>query len=159
MELEDLCGRTYAPELHEEVSVKSIGWIGREVKATGEVPNKILGILEHLDSYHHIDDGDLGNHVCEICNDGSFHGEVWLESGEFRYVFPRALLHYINKHNYKPPAQFLLALDNFWESEKSELCKSGECEALNRNISGIERKRKFVVPKAYVPVKPWWKLW
>ncbi|WLP95287.1 hypothetical protein [Psychrobacter sp. M13] len=48
--------------------------------------------------------------------------------GNFIYIFPTLLYHYITEHNYRPPNEFLLALEAF------DLTKPFNCNDLDDNV-------------------------
>ena len=60
--------------------------------------------------------GSLGHHDCEFCIDeGNYEGRVTSSSekvlidrkNNIKYIFPEMIFHYIEKHNYLPPEDFI----------------------------------------------------
>lgn len=103
-------GLAYDSALPEQFRATMVGWLGKEVTACGEVNGKILKKLEWACQYLTIDQGCLGEHQCEICQDHTERGEVLIPYGSRMYVAPRMILHYIKAHAYRPPEEFLKVL-------------------------------------------------
>jgi hypothetical protein len=57
-----------------------------------------------------------GSHRCEFCSvisDGRFtrgSSNIWIPSEGVVYVAPELVLHYVEAHNYRPPAGFITAV-------------------------------------------------
>jgi hypothetical protein len=75
-----------------------------------------MSLLRHCALHHEYQDNFLGYHTCELCGEGRFRGEFWVElfdaiSGHhIRFVLPLAVFHYIEDHGYLPPQEFLDAI-------------------------------------------------
>ena len=110
MQIDDLSSAVYAGELHQDAVVRSVGWLGNQVPRTGELDQGALKRLRHYRDVAFHDEGDMGNHVCEICGVENGRGEFWVEWDGVRYVLPALVLHYCEAHGYLPPAEFLSAL-------------------------------------------------
>lgn len=155
MQIDDFSSITYAPYIHGDKSVLSIGWLGNAVPTNAMVSDEVMSILRHYADKHSASDGELGRHTCEICEsmgaydrkelakNGSFHGEIWIEIDNVRYVLPQAIFHYIEEHNYSPPQRFLGMLLAHWASSDSEACRSGSC--VNEKDLQDERARALSV--------------
>ena len=112
----DLSAKTHCPWAHKGVASFSVGWLGDSVPQKGEVPAKVMSLLRYFAHHYEYQDRTLGDHTCEICGRGRFHGEFWVElfdsiSGhQVRFVLPLAIFHYIEEHEYCPPQEFLDAV-------------------------------------------------
>ena len=136
--IKDLSSTCYAPELHEGVNAKSVGWLGATVPTKGEMPDDLRPALEHFNADHFVLEGELGSHECEICGREEGYGQFWVETESVRYVLPRLFFHYVDDHGYIPPAEFLDDLRLHWSSVAAEECRSGACHEKNRERSGLE---------------------
>ena len=110
MLIDDLSSTVYAGELHRGAVVRSVGWLGGDVPRRGRLDEGVVNQLRHYREVAFHDDGDLGDHVCEICDMEKGQGEFWVEWAGVRYVLPALVLHYCEAHEYLPPADFLNAL-------------------------------------------------
>lgn len=118
--------------------VKNIGWLEFNYPyIKGEVPN---GFLNKLFKIIKLKEVNLmrGLHDCDICNSDGFkyiyhnneeillgHAEIWIPSinHNFIYASPTLIYHYIEKHNYLPPQDFIdsvmaFDLDSDWDGGK-----------------------------------------
>jgi adenosylhomocysteine nucleosidase len=60
-----------------------------------------------------------GFHVCQFCNTARSNGEIRVAGADgIVYAAPVLISHYIEKHEYKPPDQFLEALERMSEAGK-----------------------------------------
>lgn len=52
----------------------------------------------------------LGHHTCEFCGNATSSSEKILqdEKNKVRYKFPEMIFHYMEKHDYQPPEDFVL---------------------------------------------------
>ena len=110
MQIDDLSSTVYAPELHDGVECRSVGWLGRSVPTVGTIAPIAIERLRLLRQLAYHDEGDLGDHDCEICGQYSDRGQLWLEFEGVRYVVPAMIVHYCEEHSYCPPAEFIEAL-------------------------------------------------
>lgn len=118
--IEDLSPIAYATELHAGMVVRSVGWLGGEPPRTGPAPTGLAEMLRYYRELTFRSDDDLGCHVCEMCDAARGKGEFWVEWAGIRYVLPQLVLHYIERHRYLPPDEFLLALAARWEADMGE---------------------------------------
>jgi hypothetical protein len=104
----------------------NVGWLGRDsVYPKGSVDQSAR--LELLRLAADPVNVMRGFHDCELCNDESpiriapvqgVHGRISLGTGEIHvvgdggvvYAAPTLIIHYIDKHGYRPPDVFLSAL-------------------------------------------------
>ncbi len=115
--IEDLSRQTYCAWAHEGRLCFSVGWLSGSVPRIGAIPSRLLRLLRHYAAKHPFEDGLLGTHTCEICGQGAFHGEFWIEffddaiDHRVRFVLPLGVFHYIEVHGYCPPKCFLDAIE------------------------------------------------
>ncbi len=102
----------YSKSIPEKFTAIMVGWLGNSVPTTGEVSPENLEKLEWVYENRIIDQGWMGEHECEICNNHVDRGELLVIDGDKMYVAPRMILHYINEHAYLPPKEFLNAIGN-----------------------------------------------
>jgi len=96
----------------------AIGWLGSDVPSTGlSISDRAMELLQQLSVSNYIEDGELGNHTCEICGAAESHGCFYIQADGFRYLTPMMLTHYISVHGYSPPETFVSLI----ESQSSEL--------------------------------------
>lgn len=66
-----------------------------------------LFFLEKLDEKKIILSKHMGYHTCDMCGD-SYGSCVFKIKGDVKsYIFPEMLEHYITKHKYLPPQEFI----------------------------------------------------
>ncbi len=97
-------------KIPKEFTAIMVGWVGDKAPTTGEVSDKIIAKLEWAYDHRIIDQGWLGEHECEMCNNFFDRGEILIIDGDKMYVTPRMILHYIKTHSYCPPEEFLDAV-------------------------------------------------
>ena len=101
-------------------TVYAVGWLGDEVPTKGSVHPEIIRALRLFRDRRVRADDTLGYHDCEIClKEGVAdpyidREEIHIEIGQFRYVLPKMILHYIEAHDYLPPKQFCDDLLKYW---------------------------------------------
>ena len=92
----------------------NVGWLGDVDDFTsGDIPKSVVDILRDLCS----DRGNLTNecmgvHLCPFCDGKRIkgNGEVWIEYDGKTYIAPQMIHHYIVEHQYKPPKDFIEAV-------------------------------------------------
>lgn len=100
----------YSKSIPEKFTAIMVGWIGNRIPSAGEVLNEIIEKLEWAYDNRTIDQGWLGEHECEICNNYTDRGEILIIDDDKMYVAPRMILHYIKDHSYRPPEEFIDAV-------------------------------------------------
>ncbi len=126
MKIDELSSLLYTADLHGGVHARSVGWLGSEAPAVGSVEPHLAQAVAHCCDLHSRSIW-LGLHRCELCNNHEDGGEWWIEWKKVRYVLPKMTLHYIEKHEYLPPMEFLRSLTEYWDSSASEECRHGMC--------------------------------
>jgi hypothetical protein len=94
-------------DLPSPLAAIAVGWLGSNVPTSGSVPESLIAMLRTASNEYSTDTGELGYHTCAICNRFEDRGEFIIETEGRTYVLPRMILHYIEKHRYRPPQQFL----------------------------------------------------
>ena len=94
-------------DLPSPLAAIAVGWLGSSVPTSGSVPELLITVLRTASNEYSTDTGELGYHTCAICNRFKDRGEFIIETEDRTYVLPRMILHYIDKHRYRPPQQFL----------------------------------------------------
>ena len=105
----------YNKSIPENFNAVMVGWLGSKIPSTGEVSTKTINKLEWALANRAIDQAWMGEHECEICNKHTDRGEILIIDGEKMYVAPRMILHYIKSHSYRPPKEFISAVDKIDE--------------------------------------------
>ena len=100
----------------EDFKFVAIGYLSIDEEfEKGEVST---GFLTKLDVFWNegVTSGALGHHECEFCIDeGNYENrglsneekELVDRENKVRYLFPQMIFHYIKKHKFKPPQQFI----------------------------------------------------
>lgn len=110
--------------LPDGLVLRAVGWIDGKIFSSGEVDEVHVALLIHgLDRVFR--DGYRGVHSCALCkqSDATLKwrnrkvevkatGHYLLRLDKVVYVAPTFLLHYILDHQYRPPEEFLIALEN-----------------------------------------------
>jgi len=101
----------YSKSIPEKFTAIMVGWLGNRIPSSGEVLIEIIEKLEWAYDHRVIDQGWLGEHECEICNNYTDRGEILIIDDDKMYVAPKMILHYIRDHSYRPPGEFIHAVD------------------------------------------------
>jgi hypothetical protein len=97
--------------------VRAIGWLHPDHAYTkGEVSAEFLNRLKELiarpslhgDEFHF--PGFGGIHTCEFCGQAHGGGNFAVPSDNLLFIFPDMVVHYVETHGYKPPAEFVAAV-------------------------------------------------
>lgn len=124
-QFEDLTNYSYriAPCILK--SVKNVGWL----KMDSEIPigglerktlRKLKEIITGNGIFNAIVEPIRESPCCPICGELDLHdalgrhlanSELWIPAGELIYASPISILHYIEVHNYKPPQEYIEAID------------------------------------------------
>jgi hypothetical protein len=113
-------------------NVKNIGWLNADKScSTGDVDTDFLSKLSKIILGNEVIDTQVNRirsvHPCSLANcevavitDGmrsAFLGaaEIWIPSGKSNgfFAMPSMIFHYIEKHHYLPPSDFISAVVNF----------------------------------------------
>jgi len=95
--------------------VRSVGWLAeRHAFTTGEAPADLVALLEeHLEDHWGIF-AMAGCHDCEFCKSaGLRHSDsrnLFIPGPDAVYFVPGMIVHYITRHRYLPPREFIEAL-------------------------------------------------
>ena len=110
----DLSPYTYSDiyaAVHPDHRTVNVGWLerGREFER-GAVPPEYMKRLrkfcESAPSFYHTN----GFHTCEFCKAAHGIGEIRVIGSSRVFAAPVMILHYVAKHEYLPPRDFLAAL-------------------------------------------------
>lgn len=90
-----------------------IGWLdSKNDFPKGDVPKEVIDKIKNMEPYIRT----KGWHSCEFCTEADdkrnsrSSTEFKVEGNGKTYCFPQMLVHYITKHNYKPPQEFIDAV-------------------------------------------------
>ena len=103
--------------LVEGEGVRAIAWLDAEHPySTGDVPPDFVSALRaQLEGELWVYLRYRGSHACELC--GPFDEGCWstdnlfVPSPEYLYVAPVMIAHYIEEHRYRPPEEFVRAVE------------------------------------------------
>jgi hypothetical protein len=97
--------------------VRAIGWLHPDHAYTkGEVPAEFLTRLKEFAARSGHSATALyfgasgGFHTCEFCGRAHGIGNFGVPSGDLLFVAPEMVVHYIEQHGYRPPAEFVAAV-------------------------------------------------
>lgn len=99
--------------------VRAIGWLSDQHPfTTGNVPPEFLARLKIF--CEKWQDGliplnwpiFMGCHTCELCGRRRSDGNIGVPAEALLYVAPDMIAHYVEVHNYLPPAEFIEAVLN-----------------------------------------------
>jgi hypothetical protein len=116
------------------IRLLAVGWLGDNVPAAGETPGKVLRRLFRAHQRQEwIVDGTSGWHDCELCSGNEAwypggrvgpvvhwglirrrvrgYGHFLVRWGQAVYMAPVLILHYIVDHGYRPPQDFIEAVN------------------------------------------------
>jgi hypothetical protein len=110
----DLSTRT---QIASGPGVRAIGWLSdKEPYPRGQVPESFLARLVSFCTLR--SDAILalgwpaaaGHHTCEFCNEFYASENVGVPAGNLLYVAPKMVAHYVERHEYLPPSEFIDAV-------------------------------------------------
>jgi hypothetical protein len=123
----DYSGWIHAPwSLLRRRSVRAVGWLSSDHEfPRGEVSEARLNALKGL-CLRRPARTTRGHHRCAYCGEfpatlllegrtlrrGSYETDVYSADGRVEYRAPNLIIHYIERHDYRPPEEFLEALDS-----------------------------------------------
>lgn len=136
-------GLAYSEEIPGEISCNYVGWLGDSTpSANHEIPDGFLDTLDHYKNYHYVDGAELGFHTCEICEQFDDRGEFLIQLDDDYYVLPNMVLHYIEKHDYRPRLTFMNRVMRDWALPSRNRCREDSC-----GIS-IEQRSKRIIEES-----------
>lgn len=100
-------GGSFAP------SLRAVGWLERGHTFTeGLVDRQVYERLQELLKHPWQPVAAGGWHTCDLCLYEGVRGtaNLFLPGNGFLYVCPELIVHYMNAHGYKPPAEFCHAV-------------------------------------------------
>ncbi len=132
-------GLAFSEEIPGEITCNYVGWLGDSTSsADHEIPHGFLDTLDHYKNYHYVDGGELGFHTCEFCEAFEDRGEFLIQMDDDYYVLPNMVLHYIEKHDYRPPLTLMNQVMRDWASPSRDRCREDAC-----GISIKERSKRM----------------
>jgi hypothetical protein len=100
----------------------AVGWIEKSGFPTGQVPDECVDALAAAYPRKLLSDGMRGIHTCTLCGQSVMqmrwrrktiqlkgYGHYLVQMDDTVYMAPALLLHYIHKHHYCPPQEFVYA--------------------------------------------------
>jgi hypothetical protein len=97
--------------------VRAVGWLDPDHPYTkGEVPTDFLSRLKEFTARSGQSAEALyfgafwGFHTCEFCNQAHGINNFGVPSDDLLFVAPEMVVHYIEKHGYRPPSEFIAAV-------------------------------------------------
>ena len=138
-------------QLEGNLELCAVGWLGDFVPSEGETPDECISALwEAYESNNVLSDGTSGFHNCELCHgDNAWypggkvgpivkwretelqvmgHGHFLIQTDELVYLAPVLILHYIINHKYRPPDEFIEAVNRGAILEPSDLIWVGDID-------------------------------
>jgi hypothetical protein len=105
-------GSNYSYHFGKEIPfVYSFGWIGDKVESTKWQGEKFKQtIIDKLKENEIFCNGKRGFHYCQICGEAMGNREIWIAHNKKCYVAPNDIVHYIEKHDYRPDDELLNAI-------------------------------------------------
>ena len=114
---------SYFPDLGPETQgvqgehIRAVGWLHPDYPYTkGEVSAEFLARLKDFASMCAASGDALyfgamgGVHHCEFCGKALGSTTFGVPSGDVLFVAPDMILHYVQRHEYSPPAEFVAAV-------------------------------------------------
>jgi hypothetical protein len=112
------------PYLYGFTKLLAVGWIDKSKNyKTGSVSDNFLNKLKKLYKEPHPQVRYCGWHDCQMCDENMGDNQLFIPSKNKIYVCPGGVDHYIEKHNYCPPNEFILAVDNVEKLSGDEYLK------------------------------------
>jgi hypothetical protein len=97
--------------------VRAVGWLSaKRSYPTGPVSRAFIDRLRSFcdrwgDSVLALDwPFPCGPHTCELCGDFHASGNLGVPAGAILFVAPEMVAHYVEKHGYLPPREFVAAV-------------------------------------------------
>jgi hypothetical protein len=96
--------------------VRAIGWLASGHSfVTGPAKPEFLAAVRSICAHWQESTSSLdwpfamGVHTCDFCGAFEAAGNIGVPSGEILFVAPEMLAHYVEVHDYSPPAEFVAA--------------------------------------------------
>ena len=100
-------------------AIRAVGWLeqGRDYP-TGKVRSRsrFLRDLQAIRAESHLPSDfpfrfdEMGMHTCQFCRDHHDTGDLLVPHGDLVFVAPTMIAHYVQSHEYLPPAEFVKAV-------------------------------------------------
>jgi hypothetical protein len=125
MQFDDLTNYSYMIDPYSLKGVKNVGWLNlaSSIPLGGvsvEMLSKLKEIVTGNGIFNPIVEPIRESPLCQTCGDLDLrnakgqrlaNSELWIPAGETIYASPIAILHYIEVHNYRPPNEYIEAID------------------------------------------------
>lgn len=110
--IQDLTQYNYNRQKSDAIAV---GWLDiQHPFETGDVSADFINMLS-LKKDTNITEFYMGSHTCQFCTNKhpyAGNGTVFVTYNNITYAAPEMILHYVVKHKYKPPQEFIDAVLN-----------------------------------------------
>ena len=127
---EDLNVCTYFDDYFRGNNLKAVGWLSKgHPYLKGKVPTRMFRKIQKLlKNAWQPGGGFLGWHECELCEAPQNESikNLFIPGENVIYVSPEGILHYVKVHSYKPPEEYLFAVENCPEMNSLEYFESLE---------------------------------
>lgn len=117
---EDLTPHTYSSDRGYK-NVVNVGFLDKDKPfETGDVPDGFIKKLSDLEDVHN----HKGYHGCPFCSGAKGNKILMVKGKGIVYFCPDLIKHYVSKHNYKPPQEFIDNVMRIPEKKKEIYHKS-----------------------------------
>jgi hypothetical protein len=96
--------------------LRAVGWLSKDHSfPTGKSPELFVARLRSVCEQSGKSIETLGwpnaggTHVCEFCREFRSAGNIGVPAGPILFVAPEMVVHYVERHKYLPPAEFIEA--------------------------------------------------
>ena len=101
------------PYIYGFKKLYAIGWIDKgQPYKNGKVSRKFIEKLKELINNPHVGMPYMGYHRCFLCSEFLGDDELFVVGKNKIYACPDSMDHYIEKHEYRPPQEFIDAVMN-----------------------------------------------
>lgn len=137
----DLSPYTY---ISIETRSVNVGWLDAEHSFSVVTPDEHLIAKLELYCQHPVHQ-TFGIHLCDLCKNASGFAEIRVFGrGERTYAAPTLIKHYVAEHHYRPPDEFLQAL------QEGPVPGTTDYEAFCQwYLKDEEQERAFMSPEAW----------
>jgi len=117
----------------------NIGWLdkGKDYEQ-GEVPKGFLSKLRNAS----VCNRHKGSHKCPFCGNSNSSEVHYVQGKGKTYIFPQMLSHYISKHGYKPPQEFIDVIMGLLDKEAERQRSIYKGKGFSSDDNWIEDKLK-----------------